>query len=48
MLKQAQYAVIQQTKILLSAHTKEITKKIKDLKNFKLIFSAHGLTRKKY
>jgi ferrochelatase len=30
----------------ISAHTKEITKKIKDLKNFKLIFSAHGLPEK--
>ena len=28
------------------AHTKEIIKKIKDLKNFKLIFSAHGLPEK--
>src|SRR6056300_666097 len=27
----------------INAHTKEIIKKIKDLKNFKLIFSAHGL-----
>ena len=30
----------------ISAHTKEIKKKIKDLKNFKLIFSAHGLPEK--
>ena len=30
----------------ISAHTKEITKKIKDLKNYKLIFSAHGLPQK--
>ena len=45
-LKQAQYVVTQQTRILLSAHTKEIIKKIKDLKNFKLIFSAHGLPEK--
>ena len=30
----------------VSAHTKEIKKKIKDLKNFKLIFSAHGLPEK--
>ena len=30
----------------ISAHTKEITKKIKDLKNYKLIFSAHGLPEK--
>tara|TARA_B110001454_G_scaffold16628_1_gene15033 strand:- start:74 stop:817 length:744 start_codon:yes stop_codon:yes gene_type:complete len=30
----------------IKAHTKEITKKIKDLKNFKLIFSAHGLPEK--
>ena len=30
----------------ISAHTKEIIKKIKDLKNFKLIFSAHGLPEK--
>jgi ferrochelatase len=28
------------------AHTKEILKKIKDLENFKLIFSAHGLPEK--
>ena len=27
----------------INAHTKEIIKKIKELKNFKLIFSAHGL-----
>ena len=30
----------------INAHTKEITKKIKDLKDFKLIFSAHGLPEK--
>jgi protoporphyrin/coproporphyrin ferrochelatase len=30
----------------INAHTKEILKKIKDLKNFKLIFSAHGLPKK--
>jgi len=30
----------------INAHTKEITKKIKELKNFKLIFSAHGLPEK--
>ena len=30
----------------IDAHTKEIEKKIKDLKNFKLIFSAHGLPEK--
>jgi protoporphyrin/coproporphyrin ferrochelatase len=30
----------------INAHTKEITKKTKDLKNFKLIFSAHGLPEK--
>jgi ferrochelatase len=30
----------------IKAHTKEIIKKIKDLKNFKLIFSAHGLPEK--
>ena len=30
----------------VKAHTKEILKKIKDLKNFKLIFSAHGLPEK--
>jgi ferrochelatase len=30
----------------VNAHTKEIIKKIKDLKNFKLIFSAHGLPEK--
>jgi len=30
----------------INAHTKEILKKIKDLKNFKLIFSAHGLPEK--
>ena len=35
-----------QIKILFNAHTKEIIKKIKDLKNFKLIFSAHGLPEK--
>ncbi|MDC3349565.1 ferrochelatase [Candidatus Pelagibacter ubique] len=30
----------------INAHTKEIVKKIKNLKNFKLIFSAHGLPEK--
>ena len=30
----------------VKAHTKEVLKKIKDLKNFKLIFSAHGLPEK--
>ena len=30
----------------INAHTKEINKKIKDLNNFKLIFSAHGLPEK--
>ena len=30
----------------INAHTKEIIKKIKDLKNFKLVFSAHGLPEK--
>jgi ferrochelatase len=30
----------------IKAHTEEIIKKIKDLKNFKLIFSAHGLPEK--
>jgi len=30
----------------INAHTKEIKKKIKNLKNFKLIFSAHGLPEK--
>jgi len=30
----------------IKAHTKEIVKKIKNLKNFKLIFSAHGLPEK--
>jgi len=30
----------------VEAHKKEILKKIKDLKNFKLIFSAHGLPEK--
>jgi ferrochelatase len=30
----------------INAHTKEILKKIKNLKNFKLIFSAHGLPEK--
>jgi ferrochelatase len=30
----------------IKAHTKEIIKKIKGLKNFKLIFSAHGLPEK--
>ena len=33
-------------KNFINAHTKEILKKIKDLKNFKLIFSAHGLPEK--
>jgi len=33
-------------KNFINAHTKEIIKKIKDLKNFKLIFSAHGLPKK--
>ena len=33
-------------KNFIEAHTKEILKKIKDLKNFKLIFSAHGLPEK--
>jgi protoporphyrin/coproporphyrin ferrochelatase len=33
-------------KNFIIAHTKEIMKKIKDLKNFKLIFSAHGLPEK--
>jgi ferrochelatase len=33
-------------KNFINAHTKEITKKIKGLKNFKLIFSAHGLPEK--
>jgi len=33
-------------KNFINAHTKEIIKKIKDLKNFKLIFSAHGLPEK--
>jgi len=33
-------------KNFISAHTKEIIKKIKDLKNYKLIFSAHGLPEK--
>ena len=33
-------------KNFINAHTKEINKKIKDLKNFKLIFSAHGLPEK--
>jgi len=30
----------------INAHVKEINKKIKDLNNFKLIFSAHGLPKK--
>ena len=30
----------------INAHVKEIRKKIKDLNNFKLIFSAHGLPKK--
>jgi len=30
----------------INAHTREIIKKIKDLKNYKLIFSAHGLPEK--
>jgi protoporphyrin/coproporphyrin ferrochelatase len=30
----------------INAHTKEILKKIKGIKNFKLIFSAHGLPKK--
>jgi len=30
----------------INGHTKEIKKKIKNLKNFKLIFSAHGLPEK--
>jgi ferrochelatase len=33
-------------KNFINAHTKEIEKKIKNLKNFKLIFSAHGLPEK--
>ena len=33
-------------KNFINAHTKEIIKKIKDLKNYKLIFSAHGLPEK--
>jgi ferrochelatase len=33
-------------KNFINAHTQEIIKKIKDLKNFKLIFSAHGLPEK--
>ena len=33
-------------KNFINAHTKKINKKIKDLKNFKLIFSAHGLPEK--
>jgi ferrochelatase len=33
-------------KNFINAHTREIIKKIKDLKNFKLIFSAHGLPEK--
>ena len=30
----------------INAHVKEISKKIKDINNFKLIFSAHGLPQK--
>ena len=30
----------------INAHIKEINKKIKNLENFKLIFSAHGLPKK--
>ena len=33
-------------KNFINAHTKEIIKNIKDLKNYKLIFSAHGLPEK--
>jgi protoporphyrin/coproporphyrin ferrochelatase len=33
-------------KNFINAHTKEILKKIKNLNNFKLIFSAHGLPEK--
>jgi len=33
-------------KNFIKAHIKEITKKVKDLKNYKLIFSAHGLPEK--
>ena len=33
-------------KSFINAHTKEIIKKTKDLKNYKLIFSAHGLPEK--
>ena len=33
-------------KNFIKPHTKEIIKKIKDLKNYKLIFSAHGLPEK--
>jgi len=33
-------------KNFINAHTQEIVKKIKNLKNFKLIFSAHGLPEK--
>ena len=33
-------------KNFINAHTKEIIKKIRGLKNFKLIFSAHGLPQK--
>jgi protoporphyrin/coproporphyrin ferrochelatase len=33
-------------KNFINAHTKEILKKIENLKNFKLIFSAHGLPEK--
>ena len=44
--KQAQSAVIQQTVNFISAHKNEIIKKINNLKNYKLIFSAHGLPEK--
>ena len=33
-------------KNFINAHTNEISKKIKNLNNFKLIFSAHGLPKK--
>ena len=45
-LKLVLFVVILQIKILLMLTPKEINKKIKDLKNFKLIFSAHGLPEK--
>ncbi len=32
----------------VNAHIKKINEKIENLKNFKLIFSAHGLPEKKY